>query len=87
MSNQLIGTLPSQVGQLTALTDILSMAANSLTGKLPTQLGRLPVDFILDLSTNGFSGRPPSELGQLSKLSIVFDLSLNGSSKIIIFGH
>ena len=36
----LVGTMPTQLGRLTAITG-LSLQQNSLTGSLPTQLGPL----------------------------------------------
>jgi hypothetical protein len=39
--NQLTGSIPSQLGQLTLMHSYLFASFNKLTGSLPSQLGRL----------------------------------------------
>eukprot|EP00529_Nitzschia_sp_RCC80_P022549 CAMPEP_0113447108 /NCGR_PEP_ID=MMETSP0014_2-20120614/4066_1 /TAXON_ID=2857 /ORGANISM="Nitzschia sp." /LENGTH=482 /DNA_ID=CAMNT_0000338249 /DNA_START=89 /DNA_END=1538 /DNA_ORIENTATION=- /assembly_acc=CAM_ASM_000159 len=67
----LIGTLPTNYGQLTKLTD-LSIGGTSLHGTLPTELGLL-TDLVFFASTEAnFSGPVPTELGLLTKLEELF---------------
>lgn len=64
--NQLTGSIPSQLGQMTQL-EVLWLHANSgLTGRLPTEIGLMSslVDF--SAVATSISGTLPSELGFLS---------------------
>lgn len=64
----LSGVLPSDIGKLTALTE-LNIGTNApLTGPLPTELGLLTQLQILDVSTNQFTGAIPTELGNIETL-------------------
>ena len=67
--NSLSGTIPTELGDLTAL-QTLNFANNSgLTGGIPTQLGSLTALRTLDLSNNsGLTGGIPTELGDLTAL-------------------
>lgn len=65
----LSGILPTDVGQLTALTE-LNIGTNApLTGPLPTEIGLLTKLEILDISTNQFTGPIPTELGLINTLT------------------
>jgi hypothetical protein len=65
----LVGTLPPEIGGLTALTSSLGLWKNDLRGQLPTQLGLLAsLTRGLSLNENDFSGSLPSQLGQLTQL-------------------
>ncbi|MBI5819461.1 MAG: leucine-rich repeat domain-containing protein [Verrucomicrobia bacterium] len=66
-------TLPPQIGQLTALTDLL-LSGNQLT-TLPPQIGQLTALRRLDLFDNPLTTLPP-EIGQLLTLEVL-DLSIN----------
>ncbi|KAK3281086.1 hypothetical protein CYMTET_11104, partial [Cymbomonas tetramitiformis] len=68
--HSLTGTLPSQLGQLTAVT-YLYLHYNSLTGTIPSQLGQLTAMTTLYLYYNSLTGTIPSQLGQLTALSHV----------------
>ena len=71
------GTIPTQLGGLTGLTQSLKLQSNGLGGSLPTQLGRLTSlgegaggdaaeGFGLLLQQNSFNGAIPTELGGMS---------------------
>ena len=71
--NNLTGTIPTQLGNLTSLTR-LDLSVNGLTGTIPTQLGNLTSLQTLSLWGNELSGEIPAELGNLTSLT---RLSLN----------
>ncbi|WP_127340755.1 PKD domain-containing protein [Flavobacterium cupreum] len=67
-SNNLNGTLPSQIGQLSKLYS-LTIKSNLLSGtNIPAAIGQLQDLLVLDLGNNNLSGSIPIELGQLSKM-------------------
>jgi Leucine-rich repeat (LRR) protein len=70
-SNQLSGSIPSQLGNLSKL-ERLSLTANPLSGGIPSQLGNLSNLLELDLGGNLLSGSIPSQLGNLSKLEKLY---------------
>ena len=71
------GTIPSELGQLTALTD-LRLSNNAFTGTIPSELGQLTeMRHQLHLEYNLLTGPIPSELGQLTALYWMF---LHGNS-------
>ena len=65
--NNLTGTLPPELGDLTQLKRLV-LDDNQLTGSIPPALGRLSQLTMLDLSKNSLTGTIPSELGSLSRL-------------------
>ena len=66
--NNLVGSLPGALGNLTELK-VLTLAFNSmLTGSIPTELGNLIALEQLALFGNNLTGSIPSALGTLSKL-------------------
>ena len=66
-SNNLVGTIPSELGDLTTLTS-LDLSRNTLTGSIPTELGNLTSLEYLYLNYNQLTGAIPSELGNLTIL-------------------
>ena len=78
--NNLSGTLPPELGDLTQLRQ-LDLDDNQLTGSIPPELGDLPQLRRLVLGANQLTGSIPPELGRLSQLTML-DLgnnSLNGT--------
>ena len=65
--NKLSGTLPPEIGDLSALRT-LNLVGNKLNGPLPPQIGRLHALTKLDLTNNRLSGPIPEELGHLLDL-------------------
>ncbi len=66
-SNQLSGSIPSELGNLSQLT-FLTLWSNQLSGPIPSELGNLSQLTSLDLWNNQLSDSIPSELGNLSQL-------------------
>jgi len=79
-NNQLSGSIPSQIGNLSKL-HVLSLCKNNLTGIIPSQLGNLSKINILYLSENQLSGQIPPQLGNLNYLQYLQlnDNQLNGT--------
>ena len=79
-SNQMPGTIPSDLGKLAALTE-LSLRNNQLTGTIPAELGDLSSLTNLNLSNNSLSGSIPSGLANASQLQYLrlFANQLTGS--------
>ena len=69
-ANELTGTIPTQVGQLTKLQQFI-MSTNPLTGAIPSEAGLLTNLSRFRLRNTLISGEVPSELGQLSLLTQV----------------
>jgi hypothetical protein len=74
--NNLVGSLPAALGNLTALRT-LDLASGELTGGIPTTIGRLKQLVALDLSGNLLSGSIPANVGGLTSLSVELDLHSN----------
>ncbi|CAB1114530.1 unnamed protein product [Ectocarpus sp. CCAP 1310/34] len=65
--NNLQGTIPPELGQLTAL-QFLHLYENQLIGPIPKELGALSGLQALDLHLNQLSGHIPRQLGDLGAL-------------------
>ncbi len=78
--NQLAGTLPPQLGNLTELT-YLRLDNNQLTGQIPLEIGNLNNLRELALFVNQLTGDIPPEIGYLTNLRTLalFDNRLSGS--------
>jgi len=74
-NNNLTGTLPTELGQLTNLQR-LALGLNHLTGGIPPQLGSLTGLNSIDFQLNQLTGPIPSELAALSNLQTL-DLDYN----------
>ena len=70
------GTIPIELGALTALTELDIEGATSLIGTIPSELGNLSALRELRLPSNLLDGRIPLEIGFLSELGRL-DLSRN----------
>ena len=75
-SESLTGTIPAELGILSALTH-LDLSSNSLTGEIPRELGGLSNLEELRLSGNSFTGCIPSALkdvptNDLSSLNLLY---------------
>ena len=69
-SNQLSGSIPSELGNLVNLQS-LSLGFNQLSGNIPPDLGNLTNLQHLALNTNQLNGSIPSELGNLANLQFL----------------
>ena len=68
--NKLQGTIPDELGLLTALT-YLHLRSNELTGTLPSQLGQLTALTYLEFWSNRLTGTIPTQLGKLTALPVL----------------
>ncbi len=66
--NQLTGTLPSEIGNLTALTSMV-IHTNQITGSIPASIGNLSGLTTLYINTNQLSGTLPTSMGNLTNLA------------------
>jgi len=74
-ANELNGTIPAQLGDLTSL-QILDLSDNELSGTIPSHLGNLASLVWLKLGSNELSGSIPPQLGSLASLEWL-ELSYN----------
>ncbi len=68
--NNLVGTIPPEIGNLTALTS-LDLAYNKISGSIPGQLGSLTNLVFLNLSNMQLTGSIPTSMGNLSNLIVL----------------
>lgn len=73
-SNNLTGSLPAELGNLTYLTDLYLTDNNNLTGPIPAELSNLANLEKLDLDNNKLSGSIPAALSNMTNLK---DLTLS----------
>ena len=72
------GTVPTELGDLTAMSTYFRLDGNSLSGTIPSELGRLSLmTSVFYLWGNRFTGELPSELGSLTGLTSNFAVSSN----------
>lgn len=79
--NNLFGTLPQEITQLTELQG-LQLGVNNITGLIPSGFGSLPNLQNLWLQLNDFSGTIPTDLGNSTSLQRIYlnnNSNLNGS--------
>ncbi|HEY9008216.1 MAG TPA: hypothetical protein VIM75_18875, partial [Ohtaekwangia sp.] len=79
-SNNMIGTIPAAIANLTELTSIY-LQGNKISGSIPTQIGSLSKLTLLYLYANSLSGTIPPSLGNLKQLVYLalFRNTLTGS--------
>ncbi len=70
-SNNLVGSLPAELGHLTNL-EVLRLWDNNLEGPLPAELGLLTSLKHLSLERNNLEGPLPVELGNLTSLEALY---------------
>ena len=75
-SNNLTGTLPTEIGNLTNLTS-LKLTSNAITGSIPREISKASSLSILVLAGNKLAGAIPAEMGQMGSLT---DLELHSNS-------
>uniref|UniRef100_UPI00143054DB leucine-rich repeat domain-containing protein n=1 Tax=Maribellus sediminis TaxID=2696285 RepID=UPI00143054DB len=82
-SNNLQGSLPPEIGQLTNLREMY-LSSNSISGFIPPELGLLTNLNYLNLGNTQISGSIPLELGQLVNLYVLSldNCNLNGQIPI-----
>lgn len=81
--NNLLNTLPSQIGLLSLMTTF-RMHNNILTGSLPSELGQMTMmQHRLFMYSNSFNSAIPSELGLMTGMTSRFFLYSNQLSKTI----
>lgn len=66
-SNNLQGTLPESLVNLTILTQVY-LSSNGLSGTLPHFVARMPNLSFLDLNSNQFTGTLPDEYGSMAQM-------------------
>ena len=81
-TNELSGTIPDQLGNLTSL-ETLILVTNELSGTIPDQLGNLTSLKRLSLGDNQLSGTIPDQLGNLTSLETILNLGGNELSGAI----
>ncbi|CDY61244.1 BnaCnng37500D [Brassica napus] len=74
-NTELTGPLPSNIGQLKKLKNLILVAC-SFSGQIPESIGDLEQLIYLSLNLNQFSGRIPASIGRLSNL-YWFDIADN----------
>jgi len=79
-TNHLVGTLPTQIGDLPSLTS-LNVFNNKpgLSGSIPTEIGNLTSLTVLNMASNSFSGSIPTTIGNLTSLT---QLYLHGNTSL-----
>jgi Leucine-rich repeat (LRR) protein len=75
--NSLTGTIPSELGQMSALITLTLRSTAALTGTIPSELGQSSTIQKLLLDHNALTGTIPSELGLISTLQ---SLQLNSNA-------
>lgn len=82
-SNNLNGTIPSSIQQLSQLTDLV-LSSNYIFGKIPGAVGELTRLSTLDLHLNNLTGVIPSAITSLQKLTdlSIYQNSLSGTLPI-----
>ena len=70
--NNFSGSIPPEIGKLSANLQVLNLGYNQLTGQIPPELGDLTKLTLLSLRPNRLSGQIPQELGNLKNLHYLY---------------
>jgi len=71
--NTFTGTLPTEIGSMTGLTEIMTDRNYNLTGSIPSEIGLLTSLELIWMHKSRMTGTIPSEIGSLTNLiSIIF---------------
>jgi hypothetical protein len=70
-NNRLTGTIPTEIGNLVELRDVLDLSSNEFSGSIPTELGRLIFLRNLLLQNNRLTGDVPSSFASLRRVSVL----------------
>ncbi len=70
-SNNLVGSIPTSIGNITQLT-YLDMQQSKLLGNIPTTIGNLTNLTTLGLADNQLTGNIPTSIGNLTNLTSLF---------------
>ncbi len=86
-NNNLTGSIPDAIGELTALRNF-SFTSNALTGPIPAALGNCADLNAIDLSDNALTGNFPAEIANCQMLTeiIVYRNELSGAFPEILLG-
>jgi Leucine-rich repeat (LRR) protein len=79
--NNLIGSIPSDIGNLTGLTELF-LNGNQISGSIPTEIGNLTQLQYLHLDNNKLTGSIPSSIGNLKDLKNLYLNKNNLSGEI-----
>ncbi|KDP38739.1 hypothetical protein JCGZ_04092 [Jatropha curcas] len=82
-NNQIIGNIPSDVGNLVSLQDF-EVWNNKLSGFIPDSIGKLRNLVVFALNNNMFSGEIPSSIGNLTNIIQFLAFENNLSDKKIL---
>eukprot|EP00536_Pseudo-nitzschia_multiseries_P007889 jgi/Psemu1/256662/estExt_Genewise1Plus.C_1910008 len=68
----LVGTIPPQIGLLNPMLEVLDLSMNALTGTIPSEIALLENLSILDLTGNKLTGTIPLEIMSLENLTVLY---------------